>query len=156
MQILYQHQSPPRTKRKAALVLAGVLMVIGLVARPPDTLAWTWGLWALASALLLLGTALLVIPPVIHIWITRREVILHPMTLRQRIPIQHIHDMDLSDGTDPGLTLYLRNGETLELTDWVGDTRKIAALLTRLGVAQRDHPSDEEIRARQTAGPTLV
>ena len=155
MRILYEHRSPQRTKRKAALIAIGALMVAALVGYPPATLVWTWALWALASALLLLGTALLVIPPVIRIWITPNEILLHPMTLHQRIPIQHVHDMELQDQDDT-LILYLRNGETVEISEWFGDPDKIAALLNQLGVSTREEPTDDQIKARQSAGPKLV
>ncbi|WP_375174165.1 hypothetical protein [Pseudooceanicola sp.] len=139
MQLLYEHRSPPRTGRKVALIITGALMVVALLIFPPEGLVTTWSLWALACALQLAGVGLLALPPVIHLWITRREIIIHPTGPVRRLPIQHIHDMELS-GTeeDPVLTLHLRNGEELDLSDWTDNVPEVMALLAQLGVARRD------------------
>lgn len=135
MRLLYEHRNPPRTGLKAALILAGIGIVAMQVITPTEGLWRTWGLWALASSLMLAGVALLMLPPIIHIWITQREVILHPLRLHRRIPVQHIHDLSLSDASSDGpvLTLNLRNGEQVELESWAGDVKRIAAILQSLG-----------------------
>ena len=139
MQLLYEHRSPPRTRRKIALIVVGALMVAWLIAFPLEGLVTTWTLWALACALQLLGIGLLVLPPVIHLWITPEEIILHPTGPVRRIPVQHVHDMELS-GTeeDPVLTLHLRNGEDLDLSDWTDNVPEVLDLLDHLGVALRE------------------
>ena len=63
--------------------------------------------------------------------------------------------MELQDQDDT-LILYLRNGETVEMSAWFGDPKQIAALLNQLGVSTREEPTDDQIKARQNAGPRLV
>lgn len=121
------------------LIVIGMLMVAALMVAPPEGLFATWGLWALACALQLAGVALMVLPPVIHLWITQDEIILHPSGPRRHIPVQHIHDMELTGPEQARiLTLHLRNGEDLNLSDWTKDTEDVAALLDQLGVPRRD------------------
>ena len=139
MRLLYEHRNPAHTGRKISLIVIGAVMVAGLIALPPERLWVTWGLWAMATALQLAGVGLLLLPQVVHIWITDTEIILHPMDLHRRIPLQHIHDLRIDGPKDqPVLILTLRNGETEELTGWIGDIPKIAALLVSLGVADQE------------------
>lgn len=138
MQILYEHRTPPRTRRKALIVAIGAALVIALLVNPPGTLWATWALWALATALLLAGTALLALRPIIFIWITPREIILDPYGPHRRIPLQHIHDIDVTgQGRKTVLTLHLRNGDSVDLTGRIGDPHEVHSLLTDLGVTTR-------------------
>jgi hypothetical protein len=138
MQILYEHRTPPRKRRKALLVIFGAALVVALLVNPPGTLWATWVLWAFATALLLLGTALLAISPIIFIWITAREIILDPYGPRRRIPLRHIHDIEaMGTGRKTVLTLHLRNGDSVDLTGRIGDPHEVHSLLTDLGVTTR-------------------